>query len=71
MSGWDWFWAVFTGAFVLVFAVGETTALVRHRMTYSEWIRKYLGISPKKRWGAAGAALFVMFAGWFVPHILN
>lgn len=70
------FWLVLTmviPAFLGAFAAGETYAIVTHRATYTEWIRRQLGLrpaAPRRAW-AAPLFGFVLagFSFWFLIHI--
>lgn len=70
------FWVVFTVVPLVVFAVAEGSALASRKTgrTYSENIRRWLGIDPprpRRRWTVwAFATLLIAFDAWFVPHIV-
>lgn len=70
------FWLILTlfiPAFLLAFAYGETYALVKHKQTYTRWIRAKLGIqpvAPRHVWAApVFAAVLGLFSLWFELHI--
>ena len=69
---WSLFWAVFTIVPLVVFGIFEY--LGRHNHTYSETIRRWLGVDPpnkRRRWAqVAFVVVLVGFDVWFIPHIL-
>lgn len=70
------YWAALTWmvpAFLLLFGAGETYAIVRHKATYTQWIRARLGLfpaAPRRAWLAPLFAIVLGgFTAWFLPHI--
>jgi hypothetical protein len=73
------FWVLFVdvgmSALLLTFGVGETYALVTGRLSFTDWIRRQLGLAPRvtrRLWAPATFVLtLILFNVWFIPHIFQ
>lgn len=70
-----WYWPVFTVVALLAFAIPEAVGIIKRGKggTYTEWIKRAIGVDPPKKTKRVGATLFTValavFAVWFGPHI--
>lgn len=71
MTTWGWIWAVSGGVAVLTFAALELTALATRgpRSTLSSYLRRWLGLEPRRDWWIAGVAGFIGFLVWLGAHV--
>lgn len=60
-------WGGLLGALVAAELVGLRGA--PHR-TLTQWLRRILGIEPRRWWRPVGIAGFLAFFAWFLPHII-
>lgn len=69
----SWTWGIWLTLVVGTFAGLEAWALATratHGDTLSEFLRRILGVRPRRRWRYLPAAGFVLFLGWLAVHIV-
>lgn len=74
---WNLVWALWLGGLLAFFGVAEGLSLANKLPgdTFSETLRRWLGLEPRKPWRQWGMLAFTVlfggFAVWFEAHILG
>jgi hypothetical protein len=72
-----WYWPIFTIVAALAFAIPEAVGIISKGKggTYTEWIKRQIGVDPPKPHKRVTSTIFVvvlgLFAVWFGPHIIT